>query len=585
MATLTAPKQRTTHRAGWITAGIVVIIVAIVAALFFAQSSTSAASTGPTTVNVTSSSITASVSGTGSIAAEQTLDLAFASGGSVTEVLVKEGDVVTAGQPLARLDTRDLALQVASAEANLESARARLQQQQEGNATPEQLAAQEASVASAQANLAKTRTNNVTAADIAEAEAQLRSAQAQLDDLLAGPKPDALASAQANYDQAVANLEGQRKSLAVAKERAQSDVEPAANTLRDSQDEYSRIYWDNRQKESLPGDLPQSAIDEEAAALRMVENNEEALRQAKLAYEQAQADEVTGIQTAESQLHEAETNLRVAREGATQTEIIQAQASVEQYRARLDGLRAGGTAADIAASQASLQQAQANLAELTAPATDTDLRIEQASIIQAEQSLAQAQLALEQATLTAPFGGVITSVDIVPGSVASGSVARLVNRDPLHVDLKLSENDVAKVAKGMPVTLTIDALRGEPLTGTVTYIATAAETSSGVVTYEVRVSVDDPGEQVKIGMTANLDIVYATKDDALLVPNSALLPNGAGYAVQVPNADGAVEEVPVTVGLSDGTSTEIVSGLSAGQAVIATPGQTSETESGGLFGN
>lgn len=583
MATLTAPRQRPANRIGWV-AGAIVIIVVIGAALLFGRPAGPTAGAGPATVNVTAGSITAAVSGTGSIAAEQTLDLAFASGGTVSEVLVREGDAVVAGQPLARLDTRDLELQVASAEASLESARARLQQQQEGNATPEQVAAQRASVASAEANLAKTRTNNVTAADIAEAEAQLRSAQAQLDDLLAGPKPDSLAGAQASYDQAVANLESQRASLSTAKTRAQSEVEQAANTLRDSQQEYSRIYWDNRQAESRPGDLPQSAIDEEAAALRSVENNEEALRQKQLAYEQAQADEVTGLQQAESQLREAETNLRVTREGATQAEIAQAQASVDQYRARLNGLRAGGTAADIAASQASLEQARANLAELTAPATETDLRIEQASVAQAEQSLAQARLALEQATLTAPFGGVITSVSIVPGSVASGSVIGLVNRDPLHVELRLSENDVARVAVGMPVTLSVDALRGEPLTGTVTYIATAAETSSGVVTYEVRVSVDDPGEQVKIGMTANLDIVYATKDDALLVPSSALLPDGAGYAVQVLGADGAVVEVPVVVGLSDGTRAEIVSGLSAGQAVVASPGQTGQPQ-GGLFGN
>jgi len=73
-------------------------------------------------------------------------------------------------------------------------------------------------------------------------------------------------------------------------------------------------------------------------------------------------------------------------------------------------------------------------------------------------------------------------------------------------------------------------------------------------------------------MTANLTIVVANKKGVLLVPNTALLPKGAGHVVQVPNADGkGFTEVDVTTGLTDGTNTEIVSGLSEGQRIIAVP--------------
>jgi HlyD family secretion protein len=581
MSVSTYPRPRAAARAPWIIAGVVVILVAILAALALVRPS---AVSGPATVTAARGSITAGVSGTGTIVAEQSLDLAFVGSGTVAEVLVKEGDLVSAGQPLARLDTRDLELQVASAEASLASAQAQLEQRRSGNATPEQLAAAQASVASAEASLAKARTNNVTAADLAEAEAQLRSARAQLDELRAGPRADELAAAQASYDQAVANLAAQRTSLAVAKERARSEQEQAANSLRDAQDDYSKIYWDNRELERLPGDLAQERIDEEAAAQRAVANAEQTLAQKQLAYEQARADEVSGLQTAESQLREAEVKLRVTREGATPAEIAQAEASVEQARATLDNLRQGGSVPDIAAAQAGLDQARANLAELTASATASDLRIQEAGVAQAEQSLAQAQLQLEQATLRAPFAGVVSAVTIVPGSVVSGGGAvSLIDRDPLSVELKLSENDVAKVALGMPVTLRVEALRGTELAGEVSYVAPASETSGGVVTYAVRVDVADPGEAVKVGMTANLDIVYATSADALLVPSSALLPKGAGYIVQVPAADGGRQEVDVTVGLSDGANVEILSGLSEGQQIIAQPGQ-SEAPRGGLFG-
>jgi multidrug efflux pump subunit AcrA (membrane-fusion protein) len=87
-------------------------------------------------------------------------------------------------------------------------------------------------------------------------------------------------------------------------------------------------------------------------------------------------------------------------------------------------------------------------------------------------------------------------------------------------------------------------------------------------------------------MTANVTIVTATKDNVLQVPNSALLPKGSGQAVQVRDADGNIREVEVQTGLSDGTNTEITSGLKAGDQVVTTPntGATSTQRRGGPFG-
>jgi HlyD family secretion protein len=161
----------------------------------------------------------------------------------------------------------------------------------------------------------------------------------------------------------------------------------------------------------------------------------------------------------------------------------------------------------------------------------------------------------------------------------------MVDRSTLHVDLKLSENDVAKVDLNQPVELTIDALKDWRTKGTVSFIAPAAESSNGVVTYRVRVDFPGGDARVKVGMTANLTITTATKDNVLLVPNSALLPKGAGRAVQMPNADGTTREVEVQTGLTDGTQTEILGGLSAGDQVVATPGASTQPSGGGLFGD
>ena len=93
------------------------------------------------------------------------------------------------------------------------------------------------------------------------------------------------------------------------------------------------------------------------------------------------------------------------------------------------------------------------------------------------------------------------------------------------------------------------------------YIAPAADNNNGVVTYAVRVSFPDNDPKVKVGMTADLKIVTAVKDNVLLVPNTALLPKGSGRVVQVPAQDAQGEpttrEVEVQTGLTDGTQTEI----------------------------
>jgi RND family efflux transporter MFP subunit len=209
---------------------------------------------------------------------------------------------------------------------------------------------------------------------------------------------------------------------------------------------------------------------------------------------------------------------------------------------------------------------------VNSPASETDIAIQEAAVAQAEQSLKQAQLNLENATLTAPFGGVITNVNIVPGSSTTGVAMTLVDRDPLHVELRLSENDVVQAALDQKVKLTIDSIPDWTAEGVVTYISPVSSVSNGVVTYQVRVDLPDTDSRVKVGMTSNVDIIVAQKDNVLLVPNSALLPQGSGRVVQVIDAQGNVQDIPVEIGITDGAQTEIVSGVSEGQQILALPG-------------
>jgi HlyD family secretion protein len=509
--------------------GIVLIVAAILAALLINGRGQSATATGQSTVPVTRGNLTATVAGSGSVTAQQSLNLPFQTSGTVTEVLVKEGDTVQAGQVLAKLDDRNLQLQVASARTSLESAKARLAQAQQGNAQPEAIAAGEAQVASAQASYDKL-VKGPSTTDLASAQASVRSAQAA-------------------YNAAVKSAGTSNSTL----ESSAASLQKAEASLQQAQANYDKVAGNSdigRRPESL------------------------SLQTATIDYQQAKANYNSLSQTTGPD---------------AQSKIASAEAQLAQARASLAKLTS--TAEDLTVAKASLDQAKANLAKLTAKATETDLQIQQAAVTQADQSLQQAQLNLENATLKAPFAGIVAQVNVEPGSSANAATAavKLINRNPLHVDLKLSENDVAQVQLDQPVKLTILSLGGWQTDGKVSYIAPAADNSSGVVTYAVRVSFPDNDPKVRVGMTADLNIVTAQKDNVLLVPNTALLPKGAGRVVQMPETDAqgrsTTREVEVKTGLSDGTMTEILSGLSEGQQIIALPNSgTGSKSSGGLFG-
>ena len=81
-------------------------------------------------------------------------------------------------------------------------------------------------------------------------------------------------------------------------------------------------------------------------------------------------------------------------------------------------------------------------------------------------------------------------------------------------------------------------------------------------------------------MTANVDITIEEKDNVLIVPNTALLPQGTGHVVEVVNSNNTTQKVPVEIGLSDGAQTEIISGINEGTTIIALPGSKVKQESG-----
>ena len=236
----------------------------------------------------------------------------------------------------------------------------------------------------------------------------------------------------------------------------------------------------------------------------------------------------------------------------------------------------------LRSAQASLQSAKANLDSLTSPRTE--------KVIQAATALEQARLTLEQAkrsladaTLTAPFDGLITAVNITVGGKASSAAISIADTRKHHVDVLVDETEIANVSIGQQAQITLDALTGITLTGKVANIDPSGTVSNGVVNYSVRVDLDDSDATLKLDMTANASIIGEKHENVLAVPTTAIRtmsnrPQGSSQNTQTVSnttssmvlvmTNGKTQPVPVTVGMTAGDLTEVSGDLQAGDVVV-----------------
>jgi HlyD family secretion protein len=227
---------------------------------------------------------------------------------------------------------------------------------------------------------------------------------------------------------------------------------------------------------------------------------------------------------------------------------------------------------------------QLTLQQLQTGADPIDVQSDQLNIQQQQNALQQAEDNLANYTIMAPIAGVLANLNLHVGdTVGSGTnVATEISNGDI-ADLSLNEVDAAKVAVGQQATLTFDAIPNLSLAGVVVDVSPLGTVSQGVVSYDVKIGFDTQDPRVKAGMTVNADIQSAVHENVLEVPASAIKTQGAQTYVQVftPPIMGAAASstsgvvttqipvnVPVTVGISDNTNTEIISGLTAGEQII-----------------
>jgi multidrug efflux pump subunit AcrA (membrane-fusion protein) len=193
----------------------------------------------------------------------------------------------------------------------------------------------------------------------------------------------------------------------------------------------------------------------------------------------------------------------------------------------------------------------------------------------AKARLQAAQTTVDARSLTAPFAGTITEVDIMPGDqVTPASVAfRLDNLDRLLVDVMVSEVDINNIKVGQPVTLSFDAIQDKQYQGVVSQVAPVGDVLQGAVNFDVTVELTDADQDVRPGMTAAVNIIVDQITDALLVPNRAVRVVNGKQVVYLLN-NGQLVETPITLGASSDNQSQVTSGnIQVGDQVVLNPPQ------------
>jgi len=288
-----------------------------------------------------------------------------------------------------------------------------------------------------------------------------------------------------------------------------------------------------------------------------------------------------------ARLSAAQANVATCQANIVQDKVNAAAPDLPMYKSTLD--RNQQMHKDGIVSQQALDNANRDyLAALTRRnSAKAQIGVDTAKLKQARAEVAQSQASLKQleeqlayTTIVAPMDGVILSRDVEIGDAVSsilvlGSTATLVMTEgdthEVYVKGKVDEADIAHVYMGQPARIKVESFRNRVFHGKVTKIAPMGVEKDNVTTFEVRVSINNPGGELKANMTANAEILLDEHKNVLLVPENAIVYNNQKETfVAVPDRsqkDGT-RRVPVKIGLSNGSVTEIVSGLKQGDQVV-----------------
>jgi multidrug efflux pump subunit AcrA (membrane-fusion protein) len=465
--------------------------------------------------------ITISATAAGSVIASDEIQLSFPVSGILSELLVRVGDDVNAGDVLAKLNDSDA--QKAIVNAQLQVALAAMKTD------------------------AETTKTGISFDDISIEQARLNLEQAEnsLDDLLIW-EPDedeiaqaeaSLASAEASYNAALGQENASSSNITVNR----INIDQAQRNLASAQENYDTA-WDE-------------ARDWESGDPRMADR-----------LENERASTAESLLKAQENLTVAQANYNAAVSNTNSSSSTNAQTNLLNAQMNLDAVSDGPTDDQIEAAQMAVKQAELNLQQAMLNQETNAL-----SLFQSQLSLESAEEALEDSVLVAPIDGTIMTINSSVGeSVGSGFIVLADLEQPL-LEVFLDETDMNMVGIGFEVDVVFDALPDDVFKGEVVQIDPQLVSQSGITAVRALVQLDTNSfakpQALPVGMNATVEVIGGQAENTVLVPVEALRELSVGqYAVFVMEDDEPTLRM-VEVGLMDFTFAEILSGVEVGEVV------------------
>jgi len=489
------------------------------------------------------------ISETGVVEAAQNIDLNFQNSGRITKIYVQAGDKVRAGQRLVQIDTTQLEIQLTEAKAALTLTEARLSQLLAG-ATPEEIKSAEIAVSSAETALlnATQNLNNINSITTISLEqtykdafAVLRATYVQLDNTLNSVRAMQRAHF-AHFDQESLEIYDNQIKIENALNRVNARLDGTNDTTRDKID---------------------IALSEMRNALTITANS---LADMHNICEKSpncrgiNSPEITAVNTNRITINTALTSVVNSQQNIISTRLTN-ETNINAARARLS------------AAEGELQRAQNALSIRKAEPRQVDLALYRAQIVQAMARVSFIEEQIAESLLLSPIQGIVATIHKQLGETAQimSPIISIISADALQIKVNIYEEDITRISLNNPVIIAPIALPDQTFEGRIAAINPTEKLVDGVVHYETTILfVQEPPQEIKPGMTVDITIKTALRENVLVIPENALQYIGAEdkYTVRV-FRNGLIERRDVKFGLiGEDNKVEIISGLEEGEQVV-----------------
>ncbi len=516
-------------------AGLLIFVIVVGGYFTYKHYSAKAAPIRYVLAQASKQTVVASVSGSGQVSQDRSVNITPPGAGKLTSVSVKQGQKVSLDQTIAVLDETNNSLALNQAKASLASAQASYDQVLAGS----------------------------TSQDIELAKLALQSDQQAVDDAKANvdtvtkQQTQAVANALSNF------LNSSPQAIAAPSNIGNGTISISGTYNAQDQGSYNITAYNSGAGEQF------GVTGLEIASGSISKNGPSALGTKGL-YVQFSGSIYNNDSWTITLPNPLASNY-TSNYNAYQTALTNKAAQIQNAQSQLNN------------AQNKLQQDTINLQVKQQPPTDQQLESAKAQLISAQTQVQNAEINYGNNILKSPFDGTVAQLNNQAGDqvTASTNIATVITNKSI-AQIPLNEVDVSKIKISDKVTMTFDAIDGLAITGKVAQIDGIGTVSQGVVSYNVKIAFDTEDARVKPGMSVNASIITDVQPDVLTVPNSAIQSlNGMSFVQTLDSSqtqtvsgqtsvtsDAAPNRVAVQVGAADDTNTQIISGINESDTVV-----------------